>query len=206
MQNALRLRVQWIELEKLEHEARAHTPQATRTPSHADPTPRRTRSLDPQERTGAQTHKFGAQVNRSLARLSSGPLPVGGHDTPHPTPSSEALGRSHASPRTANLGPATAGHDTVHPTRSSETPPGRQAEVENQPNPHLPCGLALAVSTCVARSILSREIEASLEHCASVSRRYMLGRARGNSPSAGLSGTTLHSTPHSGESATHETH
>ena len=68
LQNALRLRVQWTELEKLEQEARAHTPQATRTPSHADPT---------RDEPGHSTRKK-EQVPKltSLGHKSTGPSHV----------------------------------------------------------------------------------------------------------------------------------
>ena len=68
LQNALRLRVQWIELGKLEQEARAHTPQATRTPSHAGPT---------RDEPGHSTRKK-EQVPKltSLGHKSTGPSHV----------------------------------------------------------------------------------------------------------------------------------
>jgi hypothetical protein len=190
----------------LEQESQAHAPQATRT--HDAPQTHTTNKQTTRKRLVLGTFQAIPQIrtdSRTLAprcsgshilhssriRRSSGPLPVGGHDIPYPTPSSGSLGQGCAHQLRARREPGTTLFIPLGHPRCS-----RPVEVENKPS-HLPCSCRI-VSNCVALHVatsnieagtptqyLNREMEALLEHCASVSRRYMLGRAQGNSPSTG---------------------
>ena len=115
LQSALRLRVQWIYgyTGKLEQEARAHAPRATRT-----------HGLTPQTRT---TNQRALANDWSSARFRDETAITGAHRR-FADPRPAGLGLSAQSFITPHLArptssSATAGHDTVFPTRSSETQP-----------------------------------------------------------------------------------